>query len=469
MPLSLWLKIAARRLPVTILGAAVLAGCAVGPAYQMPTLAMPSSYKEIDGWASATPADGTERGDWWMLFADPILNVLMQQVEVSNQNIAAATAAYAQARATVREQRANLFPVVTLDGGGRRAGGAGNASPGNTFQASIGASWEPDLWGRLQRAVDSADAGAAASAADRGSALLSARGELATDYFSLRQTDAQRILLQATIAGYQRALRITKNRYQAGIAPKTDLLQAQTQLANAQADEVGLARQRTQFEHAIAVLSGHAPADFSLVAVPTWQPVLPSFPVGVPSTLLQRRPDIASAERRVAIANAQIGFARAALYPSLNLSGSVGSGGRTVAELFSAATSIWSLGLSTAQVLFNAGGTRARVSEAEAAQEQAAARYRQTVLTAFESVEDQLAASRVLLQQQSLRERASDVADQTEAQALNRYRAGQTSYTEVVTAQVSALSARRALVQLRADRQVTTVALIQALGGQWRP
>ena len=462
-------KIATHRLSAGLLGAAALAGCAVGPAYRTPTLAEPTAYKEIDGWIGAVPADGDERGDWWTRFADPTLNALMQQLAASNQNVAAATAAYAQALATVREQRAGLFPVVTLDGGGRRLGGAGSSTTGNNFQASIGVAWEPDVWGRLQRAADSADAGAAASVADRGSALLSARGELATDYFSLRQSDAQRVLLQATIAGYQRALQITQNRYQAGIAPKTDLLQAQTQLASTQADEAGLARQRAQFEHAIAVLTGQAPANFSLDALPGWQPVLPNFPVGVPSALLQRRPDIAAAERRVALANAQIGFARAALYPSLNLSGSYSSGGRTVAELFSVANSIWSLGLSAAQVLFNAGATRARVSGAEAAQEQAAARYRQTVLTAFESVEDQLAASRVLLLQQSLREQASDAADQTEARALNRYRAGQIGYAEVVTAQVSALSARRALVQLRADRQLTVVALIQALGGGWGP
>ena len=455
-------------LPVFALLAA-LSGCAVGPDYQRPALAPPAAYKELAGWVSAVPADTLDRGDWWALFQDPTLDHLMAQVAISNQNVAAATAAYAQARASVREHRAGLFPLVSLDGSGRRSGGAGSsAGTGNNFQASIGASWEPDVWGRLGRSVDGASATAAASAADLGAALLSARGELATDYFSLRQGDVQRTLLQTTIAGFERARQITQNRYQAGIAPKTDLLQAQTQLANAQAEEAGLARQRAQLEHAIAVLTGQAPGNFSLAPVPDWAATVPEIPVGVPSTLLQRRPDIAAAERRVAAANQQIGIAQSGFFPSLGLTANYGSGARTVAELFAASTSVWSLGLSAAQVLFNAGATRARVSEAEAGQEQAAARYRQTVLVAFEGVEDQLAAARVLLQQQALREQAARAAEETEARALNRYRAGQISYAEVVTAQASALSARRALVQLKADRQVTAVALIQALGGGWK-
>ena len=454
---------------ISVVAVCALGACAVGPTYHRPALATPTVYKELDGWVQATPADGSDRSDWWTWFDDPVLTGLMQQVAVSNQNVAAATAAYAQARATVREQRAALFPVVTLDGSGRRAGGAGNANPGNNFQANIGASWEPDVWGRLHRAAESADASAAASAADLASALLSVRGELATDYLSLRQSDAQRVLLQATVSGYQRALLITQNRYRAGIAPKTDLLQAQTQLANAQADEAGLTRQRAQFEHAIAVLIGQMPGNFSLPVLASWQPVVPTVPVGVPSTLLQRRPDIAAAERRVAATNEQIGIAQAARYPNLGLSGNTGTGGRTVADLFAVSTNVWSLGVSAAQVLFNAGATKARVESAQAVQEQAAARYRQTVLVAFEAVEDQLAASRILTQQKSLREQASNAADQTEAQALNRYRAGQVSYTDVVAAQASALAARRALVQLNADRQVNAVALIQALGGGWQP
>ncbi len=463
-----------RHLPAAALALLVLSsGCAVGPDYQRPATADVSHYKEAEGWLPAAPADALERGPWWSLFGDPVLDQLASRVEVSNQNVAAAVAAYAQARALVREQRASLFPSVTLSGGASRSGSGGGSSTGSggrtasNYQLSIGGSWEPDVWGRLGRAVEGATAGAQASAADLASARLSAQGELAANYLSLRQTDAQRALLESTIAGYRRTLEITQNRYSAGIAAKTDVLQAQTQLANAQADEAGLLRQRAQLEHAIAVLVGEAPGNFSL-APSAWNPVVPEVPVGVPSTLLQRRPDIAAAERRVAVANEQIGIAKSAYYPSLALSASYGFGASQVADLFKASSSVWSIGLSAAQVLFNAGATGARVEGAQAAHAQTVARYRQTVLTAFQGVEDQLAATRVLLTQQDLRRQASTAADQVEQQVLNRYRSGQVGYTEVITAQVTALSARRPLVQAMADRQTTAVALIQSLGRGWQ-
>ena len=456
-------------------------GCAVGPNYQRPTTVDVSSYKEAEGWVPAAPADALERGPWWLLFGDPLLDQLQSRVEVSNQNVAIAVAAYAQARALVREQRASLFPVVSLDGGASRsgsgsnsAGGSGASSSGgrvsNNYQLSIGGSWEPDVWGRLGRAVDGASAGAQASAADLASALLSARGELAVNYFSLRQTDAQKALLETTLTGYQRTLEIAQNRYTAGIAAKTDVLQAQTQLASAKAEDAGLVRTRAQLEHAIAVLVGEAPGNFAIArqAYADWKPVVPDVPAGVPSTLLQRRPDIAAAERRVASANEQIGIAKSAYYPSLSLSASYGFGASTVANLFNASSSVWSLGLSAAQALFNAGATTARVDGAQAAHAQTVARYRQTVLVAFADVEDQLAATRVLLTQQELRREASLAADQVEQQVLNRYRSGQVSFTEVITAQATALTARRALVQAAADRQTTAVALIQSLGGGWQ-
>jgi NodT family efflux transporter outer membrane factor (OMF) lipoprotein len=459
----------------------LLGACAVGPDYQRPSAAAPENYKEAQNWVPAAPADAFERGPWWQLFDDPLLNELAARIEVSNQNVAAAAAAYDQARALVREQRAALFPVITLTGSGDRSnrsssttslgGTSGSATGGSrttgSYQASIGGSWEPDVWGRLRRSVENASANAAVSAADLAAATLSAQGELATNYFSLRQTDAQQTLLNSTVAGYQRTLQITQNRYAAGIAAKADVLQAQTQLANAQADALGLTRQRAQLEHAIAVLLGRAPADFNLATAP-WSATVPEIGPGVPSTLLQRRPDIAAAERRVAAANAQIGIAQSAFYPSLNLSASTGSGASRIADLFSASTSFWSLGLSAAQVLFNAGATRAQVTEAQLAHRAAVARYRQAVLTAFQDVEDQLAATQVLAQQLLLRRQASQAADEAEAQMLNRYRAGQVSFTEVVTAQAAALSARRALVQAQADRQTTAVALIQSLGGGWR-
>ncbi|OEZ86404.1 outer membrane protein OprM precursor [Janthinobacterium sp. HH104] len=458
----------ARHLPALAAATAflLLAGCAVSPTYETPTAAAPQTFKEAAGWQPAVPADTLERGPWWTLFGDAQLNQLAEGIDISNQNVAAAIASYEQARALVREQRASLFPTVNLTGSGARSGGGGEQQTNNNFKAAIGASWEPDIWGRLRAGVTGADASAAASAADLAAARLSAQGELATNYFSLRQSDAQIALLNATIDGYKRVLEITSNRFNSGIAAKSDLLQAQTQLANAQIDLSSQTRARAQLEHAIAILLGKAPSDFSLAVAP-WTLTVPEVPLGVPSTLLQRRPDIAAAERRVAVANEQIGIARSAYYPSLNLTGSYGSGASRVGDLFNASSSLWSLGVSAAQTLFNAGATTASVDAAKAGHEAAVARYRQTVLSAFGAVEDQLSATRALAEQLALRQQASSAADQVEQQMLNRYNAGQVGYTDVVTAQVTALSARRSLVQAQADRQTTAVALIQSLGGGW--
>ena len=455
-----------RRHLLALAAAVMLAGCAVSPTYDVPAAAAPQTFKEAAGWQPAVPADTLERGPWWTLFGDAQLNQLADGIEISNQNVAEAIAAYEQARALVREQRASLFPTVNLTGSGTRSGGGGEQQTGNNYRAAIGASWEPDVWGKLRAGVTGADASAAASAADLAAARLSAQGELATNYFSLRQSDAQIALLNATIDGYKRVLDITSNRFNSGIAAKSDLLQAQTQLANAQIDLSSQVRSRAQLEHAIAILLGKAPSDFSLAVAP-WTLTVPEVPLGVPSTLLQRRPDIAAAERRVAVANEQIGIARSAYYPSLNLTGSYGGGASRVGDLFNASSSLWSLGVSAAQTLFNAGATTASVDAAKAGHEAAVARYRQTVLSAFGAVEDQLSATRALAEQLTLRQQASSAADQVEQQMLNRYNAGQVGYTDVVTAQVTALSARRSLVQAQADRQTTAVALIQALGGGW--
>ncbi|MBV6323652.1 efflux transporter outer membrane subunit [Duganella violaceipulchra] len=449
-------------------------GCAVGPAYQLPSTPQPSAYKETAsqaekvaaGWTAAAPADTLERGPWWQLFGDPLLDQMADSIEVSNQNVAAAVANYAQARALVEQQRASLFPSATLNGSANRSGGGGDTPTGNQYRANIGGSWEPDVWGKLRAGTNNAKASMQASAAELAAARLSAQGELATNYFSLRQTDAQKALLDATTEGYARVLQITQNRFDAGIAAKSDLLQAQTQLANARIDQVTLGRQRATLEHAIAVLLGKAASDFTLPPAP-WKVVVPDVPTGVPSTLLQRRPDIAAAERRVAAANEQIGVARSAYFPSLNLTGAFGYGSSSTGGLFNASNNLWSLGLSAAQTLFDAGATKARVSGAEAQRDAAIAQYRQTVLSAFADVENQLAATRALAQQQDLRKIASEAADQVEAQMLNRYRAGQVGYSDVVTAQNTALAARRALVQSQADRQTTAVALIQSLGGGW--
>src|SRR5450830_145111 len=470
----------ARRLLVlsTAAALALLAGCSVSPAYEVPTAAVPHTFKEAAGWQPAAPADALERGPWWTLFGDAQLNQMAESIEISNQNVAESIASYEQARALVREQRASLFPTVSLTGSGTRSGsGSGSGGGGgieqqsfsnvsNSYRASIGASWEPDVWGKLRAGVTGAEASAAASAGDLAAARLSAQGELAINYFSLRQTDAQIALLTSTLDGYQRVLDITRNRFNSGIAAKSDLLQAQTQLANAQIDLSASVQQRAQLEHAIAILLGRAPADFSLAVAP-WNVVVPDVPLGVPSTLLERRPDIAAAERRVALANEQIGIARSAYYPSLNLSGSYGGASSKLGDLFNASSSLWSLGLSATQTLFDAGATTASVDAAKAGRDAAVARYRQTVLAAFGAVEDQLSATRALAEQIELRKVASSAADEVEQQMLNRYNAGQVSYTDVVTAQVTALSARRSLVQAQADRQTTAVALIQALGGGW--
>jgi NodT family efflux transporter outer membrane factor (OMF) lipoprotein len=463
-----------RPLISALLGAAVLSGCALAPTYERPATPQPATFKELQGWAPAAPADALDRGPWWTLFNDPVLDGLVQQVEVSNQNVAAAVAAYSQARALVAQQRASLFPTVTLTGGANRNGSGGGSSDNNnsngrtsnSFRLNIGSSWEPDVWGRLRAGISAAQANAQASAADLASARLSAQGELAADYFSLRSVDAQRALLATTIEGYQRVLKITQNRFDVGIVPHSDVYQAQTQLASAQSDDLTLARQRAQLEHAIAVLVGKAPADFALAPAP-WNVTVPDVPVGVPSTLLERRPDIAASERAVAAANAQIGIVRAAYFPQIGLTASYGPSASAIGDLFKASSVAWALGLSATETIFNGGANRAAVQGANAAREQAVARYRQTVLDAFADVEDQLAATRVLAQQQDLQRQASEAAGKVEEQVLNRYKAGQVSYSEVVQAQVTALNARRALVQTQGNRRTTAVALIQSLGGGW--
>lgn len=449
--------------------ALLLAGCStLEPKYEVPAVDTPVAFKEGAGaWVPAAPADTLERGPWWELFDDAVLNGLAAQVEVDNQNVAAAVANYAQARALTREQRSSLFPQVGLDVGADRSGQRGNGSS-SRYQVNMGVNWEPDVFGRLRLGVQTARAGEQVAQADLAAARLAAQGELAANYFGLRESDVARGILGETIEGYERALQIARNRYEAGVVARTDVLQAETQLANSRADMLGLERTRATYEHAIAVLVGKAPSNFSIAPDPKWTARVAAVPPVVPSTLLQRRPDIAAAERRVAQANADIGIARSGYFPSFGLSGSVGQSAARIGDLFSGSALVWSLGVSLAQTIFDAGATSARVEGARAGLELASANYRQTVLAAFQDVEDQLVALRVLQQQQVLRAAANRAADLVEQQVLNRYQAGQVGFTEVVTAQVSALNARRALVQAQIDRQVAAVALIQALGGGWQ-
>jgi NodT family efflux transporter outer membrane factor (OMF) lipoprotein len=476
------------RFPAALLASAALAGCAVGPNYVRPSAPLSPAFKEAASWSPAAPADSLDRGDWWSLFGDPVLSGLEEKVEVSNQNIIAAEAAYRNARAVVSEQRAALFPTIDLTGSATRSGSGGGSSGtvitsagGGTivtggsgsggrsstqYRASIGASWEPDVWGRIRRTIEAARSNAQASAADLAAARLSAQGELATDYFGLREADAEIALDRATVDAFQRSLTIAQNRYNAGVTVKSDVYQAQTQLANAQADLAGLDQQRANFEHAIAVLTGEAPGNFSL-APAAWVGTVPPIPPAVPSALLQRRPDIAGAERRVQAANAQIGVQVSAYFPTISLTGSYGFAATELGSLFKSSNALWSYGASVAETLFDAGARRARVREARAAHDQAVARYRETVLEALQDVEDQLAATRVLAQQADLRRQASVAADAAETIVSNQYRSGQVSYADVVTAQTAAYSARRALAQSAAQRQTTAVALIQSLGGGW--
>jgi NodT family efflux transporter outer membrane factor (OMF) lipoprotein len=448
----------------------MLSACTIGPAYQRPSAAAPASFKEAPDadstWFPAAPADTLERGPWWRLFDDPELTELVEQVEVSNQNVAAAVAAYAQASAVVRQQRATLFPSLALDASATRAGGPRPPSNPTTLQLGVAASWEPDIWGQLRLSVASARASAQSSAASLAGARLSALALLATDYFALREADNEIALLTTAVDAYERALRITKNQYDAGIAQLTDVLQAQTQLETTRANLIAMIAQRALLEHAIAVLIGKPPAELSVPVAP-WNASVPAVPLGLSSELVQRCPDIASAERQVAAANAQIGIQRTAYFPSFALSAFYGGQGSTLPSLFSASNNLWSLGLSAAQTLFDAGAITARVEGAQAARDEAVANYRQAVLSAFQSVEDQLATIRSLAQQDVQRRAASADADRTEQLTVNQYLQGQVAYTSVVIAQVTALSARQTLSQLMLNRQAATIALIQALGGGW--
>jgi NodT family efflux transporter outer membrane factor (OMF) lipoprotein len=468
----------------------VLAGCAVGPNYSRPSTPASATFKEADGWTQAQPSDALDKGQWWTVFNDPVLNALEAKVEVSNQNLKAAEASYRQARALVDEQRATLFPTVTATGSATRSksptvssfsnsgsngttGTSGTAiviptkGPVNSYSAKLGATWDIDVWGRIRRSIESARDNALASKADIANAKLSAQVTLAVDYIQLRQADEQKRLIDSTVKGYADTLRVTQNRYNVGTAARSDVLTAQTSLKSAQAQAVDLLKQRAQYEHAIAVLTGQAPADLTL-AQQAWTLTAPAVPVGVPSTLLERRPDIAAAERTMAAANAQIGVNIAGYFPDLSLSGSDGFSSSTLSRFFSAANNSWSIGANLAQTVFDAGATTARVRAARAIYDVNVANYRQTVLNAFQQVEDNIAALRVLEAEYDLDLAASKDADEAEKIVNNQYQAGQVDITTVVVAQNTALSARRTTIVTAGSRMVALVDLISALGGGWR-
>ena len=454
-----------------LLGA--LPGCAVGPDYKRPEVPIAPAYKEGGDWKPAQPQDHLDRGKWWGVFGDPLLDALVEQVEISNQNVITADAQFRRAQALVAGSRAAYFP--TLDAGASvvrnrsPTGVIGGTTAGRTItnhSATLNSAWEADLWGRLRRTVESGVAGAQASAADLAAARLSAQAELASSYFQLRILDAQRQLLEDTAAGYQKSLDLTKNRYDAGVAAKVDLVQAETQLKSTQAEAIDTGVQRAQLEHAIAVLIGKAPAEFSIAPVPL-AVTMPRIPMALPSELLERRPDVAGAERRVAAANAQIGVAKAAFFPSLTLSASYGSRSADASQLFTAPSGFWSIGPALAQSIFDAGLRRAQTEQAVAAYDATVAQYRQAVLAGFQEVEDNLAALRILGQEAEVQEAAVRAARESVLLTTNQYKAGIVSYINVVTVQTTQLSNERTAMGILGRRLVAAVTLVKALGGGW--
>ncbi|HUJ85593.1 MAG TPA: efflux transporter outer membrane subunit [Burkholderiales bacterium] len=449
-----------------ILGAA-LGGCMAGPDYRRPEVEVPAAYKEAGAWKPAQPNDAARRGQWWKVFGDPELDALVAQIEIGNQNLRLAEAQYRQARALVGQARAALFP--SLSGSVSVVRGRSPASgPASTSHVlSLDASWEADLWGRVRREVEANVAGAEASAADLANARLSAQSELASDYFQLRVLDVERQLLDDTVSAYQKSLALTRNKYAVGVAGRIDLVEAQTQLMSTQAQAIDVGVARAQLEHAIAVLLGKPPAQFSLprasIAIG-----MPAIPPGLPSELLERRPDIAGAERRVAAANAQIGVAKSAYFPDLTLSASGGFQSPSVADWISAPNRFWSIGPSLVQSIFDAGLRRAQTEQAIAAYDASVASYRQTVLGAFQEVEDNLAALRILEQEAAVQDEAARSARESVALTLNQYKAGTVDYLSVVTVQATQLSNERAAVVIYGQRLVAAVALIKALGGGWQ-
>lgn len=444
---------------------ALIAGCAVGPNYHRPSVATPGSYKGPEGWKQSQPSAPDLSLQWWTVFGDDLLNKLENQVRISNQNLAAAEAAYREARAEVRGDQADYFPTLDVSGSGTRSK-AGSLPASGRYSASAGASWAPDVWGRIRRTVEGAKASAQASADDLASATLSAQAELATDYLQLRELDEEKRLLDATITSDEEALRIAQNKYSAGTNTRGDVSQAQSQLASSKADSTGVARQRAQLEHAIAVLTGQPPEMLSIDPGP-WNLKTPDVPVSMPSILLERRPDVASAERRVAAANAQIGVQTAAFFPDFALSGSYGGAAAKIGDVLSAPNRVWSLGLDVSETLLDFGARGARVDQAKAAYDGQVATYRQTVLTAFRDVEDALVAEKVLADVETFRQQSSQAADDAERIALNEYRQGTIDQTTLIVAQNAARDARISSLGASLDRMTNAVSLIQALGGGW--
>jgi NodT family efflux transporter outer membrane factor (OMF) lipoprotein len=476
--------------------ALMLGGCMVGPKYVKPSVPMTPAFKEAGpdtnpdtnpdananaskasvNWQVAQPADAAQRGDWWTIFGDAELNVLEPQVAENNQNLKAADARFREARALIRFNHASLFPAVGVapSAGGLRESSNQpyfnvNTANGNgvgVIQLPVDLNYEIDVWGRVRRTVSAAREEAQASAGDRQTIMLSLQAELAVDYFEARSADAQEKLLNDTVKAYEEAYRITRNRFEGGVSPKSDVDQAETQLEDAKVQARDITLQRALFEHAIAILLGKPPASFTLSDAPL-DARPPAIPPGLPSDLLERRPDIAAAERRVAEANDRIGIARAAFYPTISLSGAVGFEGSSFANLFNPASFLWSIGPTLSETVFDAGRRAAVSEQANASYDETVANYRQTTLTAFQQVEDNLVALRVLNQEATHQHQATAAAQSAEQIFNNRYVGGLDTYLQVVTAQTTALSNERNDIDIMRREMDASVLLIKALGGGW--
>jgi NodT family efflux transporter outer membrane factor (OMF) lipoprotein len=466
---------------VALLLGAMLCGCAVGPEYQRPTLDAPAAYKENADWRPARPADELKRGAWWEIFGDAVLDELEGELDQANPSLAQAEAQYRQAQALVAGARASYFPTLAVSAsltrsrrygtggvaGGTAIGAGGDSShPTDTYSLPFTATWEPDLWGRVRRTVEAQSANAQASAALLESTRLSLHAALAQDYFQLRIVDEQKRLLDDTVAAYRKSLALTENQYRVGVAARADVVQADTQLKTAQVQAIDLGIARAELEHAIAVLIGKPPAEFRIAPQPlTIAP--PTIPVGVPAQLLERRPDVAAAERQAAAANAMIGVAESAFFPNLTLGASGGYQSTSFAKWLTAPSRFWSLGPTLAETLFDAGARHAQTVQARAAWDAAVANYRAVALGAFQNVEDELAALRILEQEAAAQAEAVKAAEESLRIATNQYRAGTVSYLNVINAQTVAYANERNAIAILGNRLVDSVALIKALGGGW--
>ncbi|HEY2464856.1 MAG TPA: efflux transporter outer membrane subunit [Steroidobacteraceae bacterium] len=474
------IKPLARSLAV-LFGASLAAACAVGPDYHRPPVDASANYKEAGDWKPSEPNDVLSRGPWWKIFNDNVLDDLESQIDISNQNVRAAAAAFEQSRALVAQAQAGFWPTIAATFGFQRQGvplGASNVTgvpttgvtsltrTQNSYAAGVSANWDIDIWGKIRRNTESNVASAQASSAALAAARLSAQAELATDYFELRAQDQLQKLLDDTVQAETLSLHITESRYKFGVAARADVVTAETQLLGSQAQQVNAKIQRAILEHALAVLIGKQPAEFSVLPTAMRSDV-PTVPAGVPSTLLERRPDVAEAERKMAAANAQIGVAKAGYFPDLTLTGQDQYSSPSFSRLIRNSNRIWAVGPSLAQTVFDGGLVRAQVRGARAGYEGTLDTYRQTVLASFQQVEDEIVTLRVLEQEGTIEDETVKKAREAETLTLNQYKAGTVPYSSVITAQTTRLSAEETALQVLSSRLQASVALIEALGGGW--